>query len=83
MIITPRKEVFSVGSCTISAGNTVTTVNHNLNIQDLYVYIVPLDDLGGRDVKISNKTSTSFQVVISSSDLDDHTFEYMVVKKNE
>lgn len=70
------------GSATITAGNTYADVAHGLGTTPDINKIkpTPLDDLGGRDVWISNVGGTTFRINISGMDLDaDHSFGYIIV----
>jgi len=64
------------GEVTISAGNTYVEVSHGLDITpDINKFkIVPKDNLDGRSYWISDITSSSFRINISSSDTIDHVF---------
>ncbi|MEM4430977.1 MAG: hypothetical protein QXM08_07415, partial [Thermofilaceae archaeon] len=64
------------GTATIPAGSTYVDVAHGLSItpEPARIRIVPLDDLGGRSFWVSNVTSTSFRINISSADTVSHSF---------
>ena len=66
----------SSGEATITAGNTYVEVSHGLDITpDINKFkIVPKDNLDGRSYWISDITSSSFRINISSSDTIDHVF---------
>jgi len=64
------------GTATITAGNTYVDVTHGLAITpDINrIKITPKDNLGGRNWWVSNVTSTTFRINISSADTVDHAF---------
>jgi len=62
------------GTATIIAGNTYVDVTHDLDITpDLErIGLTPQTDLEGRDIWVSNATSTTFRINISSVDTKDN-----------
>lgn len=68
------------GTATITAGNTTVTVDHTYGSDDFEVILTPLDDLGGRTAYPSGKTDTQFVINISSMDLADHSFDWILAE---
>ena len=66
------------GTATITVGLTSVVVNHSLGVSPPHVALEQQDDLGGRDVWISGKSSTQFTINISSVDFTDHVFKWKV-----
>ncbi|MEM4455436.1 MAG: right-handed parallel beta-helix repeat-containing protein [Thermofilaceae archaeon] len=64
------------GTATIPSGSTYVDVTHGLEItpKPERIKITPLDNLGGRSFWVSDVTSTSFRINISSADTVDHSF---------
>jgi hypothetical protein len=62
------------GTATITAGSTYVDVTHGLSVTpDINkIKITPKDNLGGRSFWVSNVTSTTFGINISSTDTVDH-----------
>lgn len=69
------------GSATITAGNTYVDKAHGLSSTPDINKIKPtaLDDLGGRSVWITDVGATTFRINISSMDLTDHNFGYVIL----
>lgn len=63
-------------SATLSAGDTYVDVTHGLGGTPSRVQLTPTSNLGGRTFWISDKGATTFRINISSSDLEDHTFDW-------
>ena len=68
------------GSATVAAGSTSVTVLHGLSstpgLKD--ISLTPQDDLGGRGYWASNPTATQFTINISTQDLANHVFSWMI-----
>jgi len=64
----------SSGTATIAAGNTYVDVTHELSITPSLkkIGLTPQTDLEGRDIWVSNPTSTTFRINISSVDTKDN-----------
>lgn len=64
------------GIATIPAGSTYVDVSHGLMIvpDPNKIKVTPKDNLGGRSFWISDVTSTTFRINISSADTVDHVF---------
>jgi len=64
------------GTATITAGSTYVDVTHGLSITpDINkIRVTPKDNLGGCSFWVSNVTSTTFRINISSTDTVDHSF---------
>ncbi|MEM1522760.1 MAG: right-handed parallel beta-helix repeat-containing protein [Thermofilaceae archaeon] len=64
------------GTATIPAGSTYVDVSHGLEVtpKPERFRIIPLDNLGNRSFWVSDVTSTSFRINISSGDTVDHSF---------
>lgn len=57
---------FTVGTATVTNGNTTATVTHGLNMASNYVSLTPTADPGGR-YWVSNKTATAFQINLQTA----------------
>jgi hypothetical protein len=67
------------GTATITVGLTSITVNHSLGVSPPHVSLESQDNLDGRDVWVSGKSSTQFTVNISSLDpSNNHVFKWKV-----
>jgi len=64
------------GTATIPAGGSYASVTHGLAWTPKTIRILPLDNLGSRSFWVSNVTSTSFRINISSTDTVDHSFAW-------
>lgn len=68
-------------TATITTGNTYVDKAHGLastpDIEDIHV--TPHDNLGGRSFWISNVGAATFRINISSQDLQNHVFGYIIV----
>ncbi|MEM2185275.1 MAG: hypothetical protein QXO99_08390, partial [Candidatus Methanomethylicia archaeon] len=66
------------GSAIISAGNTYVDVSHGLSVTpDINkIVIIPKDNLNGRSFWVSDVTSTTFRINISSADTVNHVFSW-------
>jgi len=75
-------QIVAKGSTTITAGTTYTTVTHGCGFTPHIDHILPTprDDLAGRNCWISNITSLTFRVNMSSQDTSDHLISYMVLR---
>jgi len=62
------------GTETISAGQVSVTVTHELDVTPSLekIKLTPLDDLAGRSIWVSDATSTSFKINMSSEDIINH-----------
>lgn len=68
------------GTATISAGSTSVTVNHGLSFTPDRIIVTPQTNLGGRSFWVSNVSSSSFTINISSSDTSAHTFYWYAAR---
>lgn len=66
------------GTATIPAGSTYVDVPHGLSIAPdvSRIRVTPLTNLGGRSFWVSDVTSTTFRINISSADTVDHSFAW-------
>jgi len=62
------------GTATISAGQTYVDVSHSLSFTPSLekIKLVPLDNLNGRNIWVSDATSSTFRINLSSKDSVDH-----------
>jgi hypothetical protein len=69
------------GTATISAGDTSVLVHHTLGSTSTSykVALGNLDDLNGRSIFVNEKGVASFKINISSQDLADHQFKWVIV----
>jgi len=70
----PNFKTENSGTATISAGQTFVDVSHSLSITPSLekIRLIPLDNLNGRNIWVSNATSSTFRINLSSKDSVDH-----------